>query len=226
MSRETAWAALVNPGLRDCGPYVPGPSLDELKTRHGLTEVAKLNWNEGLWGPLPGVLDAAAGALDQSWGYPEHAYLALREAIAAETAVAPGQVLPAHGNQALVLLLVGAFVRPGDAVAVPDLTYELYAQASRVAGARVVRVPSPELRLDLERLGAAARAADARIAWVCDPNNPTGSRAGADEWRALLDAVPPGCVVVADEAYMDYVEPAGRPRREDDVLDGRRAPRG
>ena len=71
--------------------------------RHGLTTVDKLNWNEGLWGPLPGVLDAVAGALDQSWAYPEHAYNTLREAIAAETGARPAQVLPGHGIQALIL---------------------------------------------------------------------------------------------------------------------------
>ena len=58
--------------------------------------------------------------------------------------------------------------------------------------------------------------------WICDPNNPTGLRLGADEWRAFLDAVGPDCVVIADEAYMDYVAPAERVRREDDVADGRR----
>jgi histidinol-phosphate aminotransferase len=215
------WDTLVKPALRDTGPYEPGPSLDELMARHGLADVAKLNWNEGLWGPLPGVLDAVAGALDQAWAYPEHAYNSLREAIAAETGAQPAQVLPGHGIQALVIALVTAFVRPGDVVAVPELTYGLYAQASRIAGAEVVRVASPELRLDLERLGAAARDAGARIVWVCDPNNPTGSRVEEDEWRALLDAVPPGCLVVADEAYMDYVPPAERPGRERDVAEGR-----
>jgi histidinol-phosphate aminotransferase len=217
-----SWDALVKPELRDTGPYDPGPSLDELMARHGLVEVAKLNWNEGLWGPLPGVLDAVADALDQVWAYPEHAYHALRSAIAAETGVTAAEVLPGHGIQALIVTLLAAFVRPGDVVAVPELTYGYYAQASRVAGAEVVQVPSPELRIDLERLGAAARAHDARIVWVCDPNNPTGSRVDADDWRALLDAVPPGCLVVADEAYMDYVAPDERPRREDDVAEGRR----
>jgi len=57
--------------------------------------------------------------------------------------------------------------------------------------------------------------------WICDPNNPTGLRVEAAEWRAFLDAVGPGCVVVADEAYMDYVAPLERVRREDDVADGR-----
>ena len=46
--------SLLKPTLRSVGAYEPGESLDELMARHGLT-VAKLNWNEGLWGPLPGV---------------------------------------------------------------------------------------------------------------------------------------------------------------------------
>jgi histidinol-phosphate aminotransferase len=217
-----SWAALVQPALRDAGPYVPGASLDQLMARHGLTEVARLNWNEGLWGPLPGVLDAVAGALGDAWAYPEHAYNALREAIAAETGATPAEVVPGHGIQALIVTLLRAFVRPGDAVVVPEPTYGLYAQASGVAGARIAPVPGPELRLDLERLAATARETDARIVWVCDPNNPTGSRVADDEWRALLDGVPPGCLVVADEAYMDYVAPAERPGRERDVAEGRR----
>jgi histidinol-phosphate aminotransferase len=218
----TTWTDLVRPPLRDIGPYRPGPSLDELMIRHGLQTVAKLNWNEGLWGPLPGVQDAVAGALDQAWAYPEHAYGALRAAIAAETGAAPDEVLPGHGIQALVLTLVNAFVTPGDRVVVPAPTYGLYAQACRVAGARVERVAGPGLALDLEAVADAVRRTGARMTWICDPNNPTGLRVGRDEWRAFLDAVGEDCVVVADEAYMDYVEPDERPRREDDVAAGRR----
>jgi histidinol-phosphate aminotransferase len=217
-----SWDALVRPPLREIGAYRPGPSLDELMERHGLAAVDKLNWNEGLWGPLPGVLDAVAAALDQSWAYPEHAYNALREAIAAEIGVPAEQVLPGHGIQALILTLVNAFVGPGDRVVVPAPTYGLYAQACRVAGATVERVPSPDLRLDLDAIAAAVRRSGARMAWICDPNNPTGLRVEAAEWRAFIDAVGPDCVVVADEAYMDYVAPLERVRREDDVADGRR----
>jgi histidinol-phosphate aminotransferase len=52
---------------------------------------------------------------------------------------------------------------------------------------------------------------------VCDPNNPTGSLLDSDEWAAFVDALPSGCVAVVDEAYLDYVEPGARVRREDDV---------
>ena len=218
----SGWERLLRPPLRGVGAYEPGPSLDELMSRHGLARVDKLNWNEGLWGPLPGVEEAVTAALDQIWAYPEHAYNMLREAIAADSGVRPEQILPAHGIQALILTLVSAFVGEGDTVVVPERTYGHYAQASRVAGATVELVPSPELRLDLERVAAAVRRTGARIAWICDPNNPTGARVEQGEWRAFLDAVGPGCVVVADEAYVDYVEPPERIRREDDVDEGRR----
>jgi histidinol-phosphate aminotransferase len=217
----TDWAPLLRPQLIDLGPYVPGASLDALKREYGLDEVAKLNWNEGLFGPLPGVLDAVAAELDESWAYPEHAYLELREGIAAETGAQPEQILPAHGIQTLILTLCSAFLSPGDTVVVPQPTYGLYAQSSRAAGAGVERVPSPELRLDLERIADAARRSGARLAWICDPNNPTGSLIDPDEWAAFLDALPPGCLAVADEAYIDYVDPGTRIRREDDVAAGR-----
>jgi histidinol-phosphate aminotransferase len=217
----SAWPQLIRPQLRDLGPYVPGPSLAELRARLGLGEVAKLNWNEGLLGPLPGVLDAVAARLDEAWAYPEQAYDELRAAIAADAGVDAAQVLPGHGIQSLILAVTAAFVADGDRVVVPRPTYGLYAQASRAAGARVEHVDLPGLRLDLERIAAAVRRTRARLAWICDPNNPTGSRLEAGEWAAFLDALPPGCVVVADEAYMDYVPPADRVRREDDIAAGR-----
>jgi histidinol-phosphate aminotransferase len=217
-----AWDGIVRAPLGHVGAYRPSASLDELMARHGLLAVDKLNWNEGLWGPLPGVLDAVAAALPEAWAYPEHAYDTLRDAIAAENGVPREQVLPGHGIQALVLTLVNAFVNPGDAVVVPAPTYGLYAQACAVAGARVERVALPELRMDLEAVAAAVRDSAARMVWIADPNNPTGLRVEAAEWRAFLDAVGPDCVVVADEAYMDYVAPLERVRRDDDIADGRR----
>jgi histidinol-phosphate aminotransferase len=217
----TGWSEVLRPQLLDLGPYVPGPSLDELKRTLGLGDVAKLNWNEGLFGPLPGVLDAVAAELPQTWSYPEHAYLELRESIAAEVGASANQILPGHGIQALIGTLCSAFLSPGDRVVVPQPTYGLYAQASRVAGAVVERVRCPELWLDLERIAAAASRTRARLVWICDPNNPTGTLLGETEWRDFLDALPPGCVVAADEAYVDYVDPEERIGREDDVAAGR-----
>jgi len=217
----TEWQSLIRGSLADVGPYIPGSSAEDVRRRHGLDDVVRLNWNEGLFGALPGVLDEVADGLGDTWKYPDGAYSELRERIAAWLGVDVEQIVLGHGIQALLLQLVAAFVEPGDRVIVPQPTYGLYVQACRAAGARIERVACPALALDLEQLAAAACRRRARLVFICDPNNPTGLRVSAGNWSAFLDALPEGCVVVADEAYVDYVQPDERIDRFADIAAGR-----
>jgi len=59
------------------------------------------------------------------------------------------------------------------------------------------------------------------MVWLCDPNNPTGDLIAPARWSAFLDALPEDCIVVADEAYMDFADPAVRSDRIADVRAGR-----
>ena len=215
------WRSLIRTPLRDVGAYVPGASAAEARARYGVADLARLNWNEGLLGPLPGVLEETAERLADAWAYPDAAYEELRDALATWLDAPRERVLPGHGIQALVLTVVSALVSAGDHVVVPRPTYGLYAPACQAAGATVHRVDSPGLAMDVERIAATARATRARLVWVCDPNNPTGARLDAADWAQLLDALPPGCVAVADEAYVDYVPPPARAPRLADVAAGR-----
>jgi histidinol-phosphate aminotransferase len=219
--RVTDWASLVRPSLRGLAAYHPGPSVEELRKRYGVDEVVRLNRNEDLFGPFPGAADAAAAELASVWMYPEESYSDFREAAAAWIGTTPERIVPAHGTQALIGTLATLLLDPGDAVVVPTPSYGLYSQACTARGAVVHRVALRDLRIDLEALAATAGETGARVVWVCDPNNPTGSLVHSDEWRAFLDALPDGCVVVADEAYADYVDPDLRLGRERDVEAGR-----
>jgi histidinol-phosphate aminotransferase len=217
----TDWGRLVRPSLLGLEPYRPGASLEELKAAYGLDEVVKLNWNEGLLGPFPGVEEAVAEELERAWMYPDQAYRDFRAAVAGWIGAPPEQIVPGHGIQALIATVAHAFLEPGHSVVVPVPTYGLYAQVCAAAGARVERVPGRELRHDLEGLVEAAARTNARLVWLCDPNNPTGSLVGRSEWERLLDALPDRCALVVDEAYVEYVDPERRLRREDDVEAGR-----
>jgi histidinol-phosphate aminotransferase len=217
----TDWSALVRPSLLGLDPYRPGPSIAELKEEYGIPEIAKLNWNEGLLGPFPGVREAVVEELERAWMYPEHAYTEFREAVASWLGTRPELIVPGHGIQALIATIAHAFLEPGDSVVVPSPTYGLYGQVSAAAGAAVERVSGQDLRHDVEALAEAARRTRARLIWLCDPNNPTGSLVRRDEWDALLEALPQRCAVVVDEAYVDYVRPELRVRREKDVEAGR-----
>jgi histidinol-phosphate aminotransferase len=217
----TDWACLVRSSLHGLEPYYPGPSADELRRAYGVDEIVRLNRNEDLFEPFPEWHEAVTAELDNVWMYPEESYSEFREALAAWIGTTPDRIVPAHGTQALIGTVATLFLDPGDAVVVPQPSYGLYAQASAARGAIVHRVPLRELRIDLEALTETARETGARLVWVCDPNNPTGSLARAREWRSFLDALPEGCVVVVDEAYADYVDPALRLGRERDVEAGR-----
>lgn len=216
----TDWSRLVRPSLIGLDPYSPGPTLSEYKEAYGLDDVKKLNWNEDLFGPLPGALDAVEEQLPNAWMYPEQAYTDLRAAVAGWLGVEPEAIVPAHGIQALIATVAHTFVREGDTVVVPQPTYGLYAQVSAAAGASVVRVPNRDFRLDLRSLAEAAGRERVRLVWICDPNNPTGSLVEREEWEDFLASLPEGTVAVVDEAYREYADPDRRIRREDDVEAG------
>ena len=217
----TDWSRLVRPSLLGLEPYRPGASLEELRAAYGLDEIVKLNWNEGLQGPFPGVAEAVQEELARIWIYPEQAYSDLRESVAGWTGTSPERIVPSHGVQALIATVAHAFLEPDDAVVVTVPTYGLYAQACAATGARVVPVPSRDFRHDPDALAAAAREAEARLVWLCDPNNPTGSLVERDEWERLLAGLPARCALVVDEAYVEYADPGLRVDRLPDVEAGR-----
>ncbi len=210
---------LVRAPLRSVEPYDPGPSLTELRARYGIASLAKLNWNEDLFGLLPGVREAITAEIWRAHLYPEQAYSDFRKLVAERAGARPDMVLPAHGIQALVLAMMSVFVNPGDRVVIPQPTYGLYRIAAAAVGAQVVRVPTRGYRLDLERMLDAARGA--KLIFVCDPNNPTGDALTAQEWHGFVEALPDGCVAIVDEAYADYMAAEERPNRIADVEAGR-----
>ena len=217
-------AELLRRSVLGVGPYVPGAGARELRARTGRSDLIRLNWNENLLGPLDGVLDAVAASLpDAVWAYPDEAYEEFRLSVARCTGADPAQVIPGHGIQALTLSLVAALVEPGDRVVIPRPTYGLYASVCAAAGADVIRVDTDRdaLAFDLAALARVAAEADAKLVFVCDPNNPTGLRLARRDWDAFARSLPERCVAVVDEAYADYIEPSQRIDRLADIDAGR-----
>jgi histidinol-phosphate aminotransferase len=218
---ETDWSRFVRPGVHDLHAYHPGPSMADLEERYG-REVVRLNRNEDLFPPLAGVREAVEAELPNVWMYPEESYSDFRAAVASWTGTTPDRVVPAHGTQALIGTLAGLLLDPGDSVVVPRPSYCLYAQVSTARGADVHRVPLSDLRIDLDAVAARAAAVGAKLVWICDPNNPTGSLTTRAEWEAFLAKLPESCIAIVDEAYADYVDPGARLGRERDVEAGAR----
>ena len=132
--------------------------------------------------------------------YPDASYLPLKRALAAYAGVDVGQLVVGAGCDEILGLCAQLALGRGDRAAVARPTYQLYAVASRNAGAEVVALePRDGIALDWDGLLEAAP--DARVVWVCSPNNPTGEEASPETVSALCRACPG--IVVVDQAYLE-----------------------
>jgi histidinol-phosphate aminotransferase len=218
----TDWSRLVVPGVRDLEPLDVEATVAEVRTLHRHEHAAKLDWNENLFGPLPGVLEEVTLALANASLYPIALYDDFRAEVARSVGTDATRVVPAHGLQSLIGIVASAFLRPGDRVVVPAVTFYLYRIVCAARSAVVHTVPMRGYDVDLDALLAKAHEVDAKLVWVCDPNNPTATVLAEPAWEAFVAALPEGCVAVVDEAYADFLPPAMRLRRERDVDEGRR----
>jgi histidinol-phosphate aminotransferase len=73
---------------------------------------------------------------------------------------------------------------------------------------------------DLDAM-AAAIDADTRIVFLANPNNPTGTIYRRADWKRFLERVPEQVVIVADEAYFEFVRDSDYPDSMQDHDDRR-----
>jgi histidinol-phosphate aminotransferase len=163
--------------------------------------------NESPYGLLPAVAATIDGMTSGVSRYPDMASGRLIEAIGAHHGVAPDRVAVGAGSVEVVGQIASAVVDAGDEVIFGWRAFEAYPIITAVAGGVAVRVP---LREDVHDLDAMADAVTSRcrLVLLCNPNNPTGTAVGDVALTSFLDRVPDDVVVVIDEAYHHYTDPA------------------
>ncbi len=196
---------LVLPSVAGLAPYQPGKPIEELQRELGIDEPVKLASNENPVGPSPLAIEAIKAALPELNRYPDGASYALVRKIAERHGVAPEQVFPASGSVEVINLLGFLFLRPGLNSVYSEHSFAIYPLATAAAGGehKVVKT-SDGFAHDLEAM-AAAIDANTRIVFLGNPNNPTGTIYRRAEWKRFLERVPEHVVIVADEAYFEFV---------------------
>jgi histidinol-phosphate aminotransferase len=132
-----------------------------------------------------------------------------RAVLADRTGVPPSAILLTNGSDELCYLLASVFLAPGRIAVLGDPPYQIDATASLLAGATLSRVPLRGGAHDLDAMAAAAR--DAAVVWLPSPHNPTGTAVPPADLAAFLRQVPETCLVVLDEAYRAFADPAYQP---------------
>lgn len=183
---------------------VPFVGPEELERRRGAPFAARLGANESLFGPSPAVIEAMRAEATDVWKYGDPDCHDLRAALADHMGVAPENVLVGEGIDGLLGNLVRLLIAPGDAVVTSDGAYPTFNYHVNGYGGALHKVPYRDDHEDLPALIETARAVDAKLLYLANPDNPMGTwRRGADI-VAALETLPEGCLLCLDEAYAEF----------------------
>lgn len=136
--------------------------------------------------------------------YPDTTATKLREALAAQFAVAPDQLIFGNGSNEILLNTFLVFGGSGRTVLFFTPTYLMYPRLGQILGMTVAaeRVGLP-YRLDAVRVRAAMAEHRPHLVCICRPNNPSGNV--VDEAVVLAAAeADPETLVLVDEAYAEF----------------------
>lgn len=196
---------LVLPAVAAIQPYEPGKPIEELERELGIHEAVKLASNENPIGPSPLAMQAVRAALAELNRYPDGGSFALRHKIAARHQVTPEHIFMGSGSCEIINLLAFLFLRPGLNAVSSEHAFAIYPLATVSTGATYRAVPMRNgYEFDLDAI-AGAIDEHTRIVYLGNPNNPTGTIYRRAEWKRFLAKVPQRIVIVADEAYFEFV---------------------
>lgn len=150
---------------------------------------------------------AAKNALADSHRYPDATGLPLRETLAKKHGVPSDNIILGAGSTELIDLAARITLRAGDCGVISHGSFLLYSIAIRAAGARLLEIPLRDYAYDLDAI-ARNLPPEAKIVYLANPNNPTGTMFTAGEFDAFLARVPHHVLVIIDEAYFEYVQRA------------------
>lgn len=182
-------------------PFVGPEALERVRGRQFS---ARLGANESVFGPAPSVLEAIKEASGQAWMYGDPESHELRHALAEHLGISPEEVVVGEGIDALLGYVVRIFVGQGDAVVTSDGAYPTFNYHVAGFGGSLTSVPYRDDKEDIDGLVAAAHANGAKMVYLSNPDNPMGSWHSADAIAAMIEALPEGCLLLLDEAYVEF----------------------
>ncbi len=183
---------------------VPFVGPEALERQRGVRFDARIGANESVFGPSPKVIEAIRSAAAEAWMYGDPESHDLRHALAGHFGIRPNEVVVGEGIDGLLGYVVRLFVEPGDAVVTSDGAYPTFNYHVAGFGGRLVKVPYVEDREDPDSLLQAAYDNGAKLIYLANPDNPMGSWHDAATLEKMIDGLPEGCLLVLDEAYVEF----------------------
>ncbi|HJJ87518.1 MAG TPA: histidinol-phosphate transaminase [Methanocorpusculum sp.] len=182
--------------------YVYAASAADIAKETGFDKIARLASNENPFEPSPAIRKAAQEALADINRYPDPSSAKIREAIRRNIYDAP-VVVSGSGMDGVIETVIRVVVAPGDKVAVAAPTFSVYGLAAKAASAEIVNIQSKEdFTIDVDAFIEGAK--DAKLSFLCTPNNPTGTTVPAEDVKRILENI--SGFLFLDCAYIEFAD--------------------
>lgn len=168
-------------------------------------DILDFSVNSNPYGPSPKVWDAIRQTPLER--YPDRESLALRRELSQRLDVPLEQIVVGNGTAELIQLAALALSKRGDNALITEPTFGEYERAVRLRGGKVHRwraVPETGFAFRPDEIQKELSARSIRLAFVCNPNNPTGQVLPLDVLDGWAKQYPHTLFVV-DEAYLAFV---------------------
>src|SRR5512142_507688 len=196
---------LAPPYIRAIAAYQPGKPISELERELGISGIVKLASNENPLGASPAAVAAMHEAIKTIALYPDGNGFELKEALSRRYGVPHAHIVLGNGSNDMLELAARAFLTVGDKAVYSAHAFAVYPLAIQAVGATGIRVPAINFGHDLSAMLKAAIEHRAKLVFIANPNNPTGTFLSAADLREFMRALPPEVLVVLDEAYNEYL---------------------
>jgi len=195
---------LTHEGVEGLVPYPPGKPIEELERELGIRGSIKLASNENPLGPSPLAVQAIMDKVHGLHRYPDGSGYYLKTKLSEKYGLPLDQIVLGNGSNELIELIVRTFLSAGEHVVQAFPTFLVYEKIVKGAGGRMTSVPLSNFSIDLNGISKAITP-KTKIAFINNPNNPTGSVLSKEETLRFLNEIPDDIIVVLDEAYIEFV---------------------
>lgn len=184
---------------------VPFVGPEAIERRSGIPLTVRLGANESSFGPSPAAREAMRRAVDRAQNYGDPENHNLRAALAQRYGVGMEHIAVGSGIDDLLGLIVRAYLTPRQTAVTSLGAYATFSYHVAGYGGVLERVPyRVDGYNDLDGLAEAAQRTQARIVYLANPDNPSGTWYRADELETFAARLPAKCLFLLDEAYCDF----------------------
>ncbi len=186
-------------------PYVPGLSIEEIRSRYGCENVIKMASNECALGVSPLVQERIAKMASSVFRYPQGGNPRLVKALAEKHNINEKRIVVGNGSDELIDLLMRVSCNIlQDNIVCCKPCFGMYTVQAKICGVQLRQAPlNEDFSIPFVELFALVDE-HTKLVFITTPDNPSGYCPSLQDVLDFSEKLPSQCLLVVDEAYMDF----------------------